>query len=75
MPEYGKKTVAELQEILKGRSLPHTGKKAELVARLNEADKTGEAKSGPFFRVSCTRYLGCLKATSPVVSIPTAINR
>jgi SAP domain-containing ribonucleoprotein len=43
MPEYGKKTVAELQEILKGRSLPHTGKKAELVARLNEADKTSEA--------------------------------
>lgn len=46
MPEYGKKTVAELQEILKGRSLPHTGKKADLVARLNEADKSIEAKPG-----------------------------
>jgi SAP domain-containing ribonucleoprotein len=44
MPEYGKKTVAELTEILKGRSLPHTGKKADLVARLNEADKS-EVKS------------------------------
>jgi SAP domain-containing ribonucleoprotein len=45
MPDYGKKTVADLQEILKGRSLPHTGKKAELVARLNEADKSDEAKT------------------------------
>ncbi len=42
MPEYGKKTVVELQEILRGRSLPHTGKKADLVARLNEADKTDD---------------------------------
>ncbi|KIW15951.1 hypothetical protein PV08_06001 [Exophiala spinifera] len=39
MVDYAKKTVAELQEILKSRSLPHTGKKAELVARLNEADQ------------------------------------
>ncbi|ERF69011.1 hypothetical protein EPUS_06698 [Endocarpon pusillum Z07020] len=45
MPEYGKKTVVELTEILKRRSLPHTGKKAELVARLNEADKTEGAKT------------------------------
>lgn len=46
MPEYSKKTVVELQEILKGRSLPHTGKKADLVARLTEADKSVEAKTG-----------------------------
>ncbi len=45
MPEYGKKTVVELTEILKRRSLPHTGKKAELVARLNEADKSEGAKT------------------------------
>lgn len=38
MVDYAKKTVAELQEILKSRSLPHTGKKADLIARLNEAD-------------------------------------
>ena len=50
MPDYGKKTVAELQEILKGRSLPHTGKKAELVSRLTEADKTTEATSSTFPR-------------------------
>lgn len=44
MPDYGRKTVAELHEILRGRSLPHTGKKAELVARLHEADKSYETK-------------------------------
>jgi SAP domain-containing ribonucleoprotein len=37
--EYTKKTNAELIEILKSRSLPHTGKKADLIARLQEADK------------------------------------
>ena len=42
MVDYAKKTVAELQEILKSRSLQHTGKKAELIGRLNEADKEAE---------------------------------
>ncbi|KAK5103058.1 hypothetical protein LTS08_003861 [Lithohypha guttulata] len=42
MADYAKKTVAELQEILKSRGLPSSGKKAELVARLTEADKTVE---------------------------------
>ena len=46
MPDYQKKTVAELTEILKGRSLPHSGKKAELVARLNEADKAAASLKG-----------------------------
>ncbi|KAL4897994.1 hypothetical protein BDV59DRAFT_169053 [Aspergillus ambiguus] len=41
--DYSKKTNAELVEILKARSLPHTGKKAEMVARLQEADN--KAKS------------------------------
>lgn len=36
--EYAKKTNAELVEMLKGRSLPHSGKKAEMVARLEEDD-------------------------------------
>ncbi|EXJ89531.1 hypothetical protein A1O3_02598 [Capronia epimyces CBS 606.96] len=43
MVDYAKKTVVELQEILKSRNLSHTGKKAELIARLNEADKAAEA--------------------------------
>lgn len=36
--DYSKKTNADLVEILKSRSLPHTGKKADLVARLQEDD-------------------------------------
>ncbi|EXJ64175.1 hypothetical protein A1O7_00511 [Cladophialophora yegresii CBS 114405] len=50
MVDYSKKTVAELTEILKSRSLPHSGKKADLVARLNEADKVAqenEAEKAP----------------------------
>jgi hypothetical protein len=42
MVDYGKKTVAELTELLKARGLPHSGKKADLVARLTEADKEAE---------------------------------
>ncbi|KAL4800745.1 hypothetical protein BDV19DRAFT_383762 [Aspergillus venezuelensis] len=38
MADYAKKTNAELVEILKSRNLPHTGKKAEMVARLEEND-------------------------------------
>jgi len=37
--DYSKKTNAELVEILKSRSLAHTGKKADLVARLQEDDE------------------------------------
>ncbi|PWY89465.1 hypothetical protein BO94DRAFT_534239 [Aspergillus sclerotioniger CBS 115572] len=36
--DYTKKTNAELIDILKSRNLPHTGKKAEMVARLQEDD-------------------------------------
>ena len=38
MTDYSKKTNAELVEILKARSLPHTGKKADMVSRLQEND-------------------------------------
>lgn len=44
--DYNKKTVAELQEILKSRSLSYNGKKAELVARLNKDDED-KAKAEP----------------------------
>ena len=47
MAEYSKKTVAELQEILKSRNLASSGKKADLVARLTEADRTAENTSKP----------------------------
>ena len=36
--DYAKKKNAELEELLKARSLPHTGKKADLIARLQEDD-------------------------------------
>jgi SAP domain-containing ribonucleoprotein len=39
MPEYTKMKNAELEALLKERNLPHTGKKAEMVARLEEDDK------------------------------------
>lgn len=42
MADYAKKTVAELQEILKSRGLTSSGKKADLVARLTDADKSAE---------------------------------
>jgi len=42
MAEYSKKTVADLTEILKSRGLPASGKKADLIARLSEADKAAE---------------------------------
>ncbi|KAI4164327.1 MAG: hypothetical protein LQ342_001973 [Letrouitia transgressa] len=43
--DYSKKKNAELEELLKARSLPHTGKKAELIARLQQSDK--EAAAAP----------------------------
>ncbi|OGM46060.1 SAP domain protein [Aspergillus bombycis] len=45
--DYGKKTNAELVEILKSRSLPHTGKKAEMVARLQEDDNSKAQTAAP----------------------------
>ncbi|KAJ5225680.1 hypothetical protein N7468_006905 [Penicillium chermesinum] len=45
MADYSKKTNADLVEILKSRSLPHTGKKADLVARLQQDDE--QKASGP----------------------------
>lgn len=36
--DYSKKKNVELEELLKGRSLPHTGKKADLIARLQDDD-------------------------------------
>lgn len=45
--DYSKKTNADLVEILKSRSLAHTGKKAELVARLQEDDEKKAAAPAP----------------------------
>jgi SAP domain-containing ribonucleoprotein len=45
MSDYDLKN-AELVALLKERGLPHTGKKAEMVARLQEDDKSKEGKEG-----------------------------
>lgn len=37
--DYSKKKNAELEDLLRARSLPHTGKKADLIARLLQSDK------------------------------------
>ena len=38
MADYAKMKNAELEALLKERNLPHTGKKADLVKRLQDAD-------------------------------------
>lgn len=43
--DYAKKKNAELEDLLKARSLPHTGKKADLIARLQQYDTDQAAKS------------------------------
>ena len=43
--DYSKKKNAELEELLRSRSLPHTGKKADLVARLLEYDNAQHSSS------------------------------
>jgi SAP domain-containing ribonucleoprotein len=49
MVDYASQTVPKLQELLKSRQLSHTGKKAELIERLNEADKAAEANGTRLF--------------------------
>lgn len=45
--DYIKKKNAELEELLKSRLLPHTGKKAELIARLQEYDARQSSAAKP----------------------------
>jgi SAP domain-containing ribonucleoprotein len=43
MPDYSHFKVPELRKLLQDKSLPISGNKAELIARLKEADKTPAA--------------------------------
>ena len=47
MADYGKKKNDELAALCKERGLPHTGKKAELVKRLEDNDASGAAAPKP----------------------------
>lgn len=47
MSDYSKLKNAELEALLKERGLPHTGKKAEMVARLQENDKASQSAPAP----------------------------
>lgn len=46
MTDYNAKKVPELKDLLKERSLPTSGKKEELVARLVESDSKPSTSSG-----------------------------
>jgi len=47
MSDYSKMKNADLEALLKARNLPHTGKKADLVARLTEDDTQKASKAVP----------------------------
>jgi len=47
MSDYSKMKNADLEALLKARNLPHTGKKADLVARLTEDDTQKASKAIP----------------------------
>ena len=47
MADYTKMKNAELENLLKERSLPHTGKKAELIKRLQDSDASGTRPDAP----------------------------
>ncbi|KAK4940963.1 hypothetical protein LTR10_019007 [Elasticomyces elasticus] len=75
MVDYAKKTVAELQEILKSRSLSHTGKKAELIARLNEADEEAaqnEATKAPPAEATSAPPAQVIESTAEPTAEPAA---
>ena len=46
MADYNSMKVPELKKLLTERGLPHTGNKADLIARLQENDKQQAASSG-----------------------------
>lgn len=72
--DYAKKTVAELTEILKSRGLPHSGKKADLVARLNDADKQVEAESESLYAYHLSRTSTRLRSETRLSPGSLALN-
>jgi SAP domain len=50
--DFKSKTVAELTSMLKERGLPHTGRKAQLIQRLDDASKTTSGETHQAIEVS-----------------------
>jgi len=50
--DFKSKTVAELASMLKERGLPHKGRKAELIQRLEDAGETTSAETPQTIEVS-----------------------
>jgi SAP domain-containing ribonucleoprotein len=66
--DYSRKKNAELEELLKARSLPHTGKKAELVARLQEDDAKRASSTSTAGPVAPALKSITTKKTAPAAS-------
>ena len=72
MADYSKKKVDELQDLLKKRSLPHTGKKAELVKRLEQSDADEASAAAELSTSSETIKPSTDDAPSEEASVPAA---
>jgi SAP domain-containing ribonucleoprotein len=69
MADYNSMKVPELKKLLTERGLPHTGNKADLIARLNENDKqkatAAEPQAGKHPSFSATVKLQSASISAP----------
>ena len=72
--DYSSQKVAELQDLLKARGLPHTGKKADLIARLEASDSEnpGEASTTGGATTTTTIKADVAVAEKPSSSVDTS---
>jgi SAP domain-containing ribonucleoprotein len=70
MADYSKMKNAELEALLKERGLPHTGKKADMVARLQENDK--KASTAPAAAAANEDEIDWDDDAAPTESAPAA---
>jgi len=73
MVDYASKTVAQLQEILRSRSLPHSGKKAELIARLEESDLAASQAKEHQAAAEDASALPADSTTAPPAQVPEPV--
>lgn len=69
--DYSKKKNVELEELLKSRSLPHTGKKADLVARLQEYDAKQASTSSTARKLAATTAAAATTPSKPSTTATT----